>query len=227
MKKTQMIIKIGRGVLRLMINMKKCSKCKLVKNLELFYKNIKGPGGYQTQCITCAKDHSKSYYIKNKEKLKNYGKKYYNDNKNSISKRHAKYYLNNKESILEHCKNYYKNNKEVCIKRGVKRSKERRKNDVIFKLKLNIRRRINNFLKNKSKTTEKIIGCSYLELKIYLESQFQQGMSWDNYGLYGWHIDHIIPLASAKTEEKLYKLCHYKNLQPLWAIDNIKKGKRV
>ena len=52
-------------------------------------------------------------------------------------------------------------------------------------------------------------------------------MSWDNYGLHGWHIDHIIPISSAKTEEELYKLFYYTNLQPLWAIDNIKKGNKI
>jgi hypothetical protein len=49
-------------------------------------------------------------------------------------------------------------------------------------------------------------------------------MCWENYGKYGWHIDHIVPLSSAKTEEEIYKLCHYTNLQPLWSTDNLSKG---
>lgn len=52
-------------------------------------------------------------------------------------------------------------------------------------------------------------------------------MNWDNRGLYGWHIDHIIPLSSAKTEEEVYKLCHYTNLQPLWAKENLSKGNKI
>jgi len=52
-------------------------------------------------------------------------------------------------------------------------------------------------------------------------------MSWENYGRNGWHVDHIIPLSSAKTEEEIYKLCHYTNLQPLWEVDNIKKGNKI
>jgi hypothetical protein len=63
-------------------------------------------------------------------------------------------------------------------------------------------------------------------LKQHLENQFQSGMNWKTYGKYGWHIDHIIPLSSAKTEKELYKLCHYTNLQPLWAKDNLIKGNR-
>ena len=81
--------------------------------------------------------------------------------------------------------------------------------------------------KNKSKSTEIIIGISFDELKIYLESKFIEGMTWSNYGFNGWHIDHIIPLSSAENEEEIYKLCHYTNLQPLWAEENLKKGKKI
>ena len=66
-----------------------------------------------------------------------------------------------------------------------------------------------------------MIGLHPIDLKNYIENKFTEGMSWDNYGK--WHIDHIIPLNSAKTEEEIIKLCYYTNLQPLWASDNIRK----
>jgi len=74
----------------------------------------------------------------------------------------------------------------------------------------------------KGTKTEKMLGIDFNSLKQYLENQFTKGMSWDNYGK--WHIDHIIPLSSANTEEELKLLCHYKNLQPLWSFDNISKN---
>ena len=80
-----------------------------------------------------------------------------------------------------------------------------------------------NSIVKKNKKVE-ILGCTPEFLKEYLEKQFTEGMTWENHGLYGWHIDHIIPLSSATTKEEVIKLNHYSNLQPLWAIDNLKKG---
>jgi hypothetical protein len=72
-----------------------------------------------------------------------------------------------------------------------------------------------------------MIGCSPAELKLHIESNFVDGMSWDNYGFRGWHIDHIVPLSSAKTKDEAVSLNHYTNLQPLWGVDNMKKGKKI
>jgi hypothetical protein len=68
-------------------------------------------------------------------------------------------------------------------------------------------------------------SCSFEEFFIHIESQFIDGMSWENRSL--WHIDHIIPLATAKTEEEILRLNHYTNLRPLWALDNLKKGSKI
>ena len=70
-----------------------------------------------------------------------------------------------------------------------------------------------------------MLGCTWKELRCHMESKFTEGMSWANRNL--WHIDHIIPLASAKSIEEVIKLCHYTNLQPLWAEDNLKKGAKI
>lgn len=80
---------------------------------------------------------------------------------------------------------------------------------------------IKKWIQKKNNKTEIILGCSFEEFKLYLESKFEDWMNWENRGLYngefnyGWDIDHIIPLSIAKSEEELIKLNHYTNLQPL------------
>jgi hypothetical protein len=135
------------------------------------------------------------------------------------------YYQKNIEERLDYAKQYRENNKE---KRN-KYESNRKKTDVIYKIKHLVRNRISKFLIlkkfNKKHTTFELVGCTPHELKKHLEEKFTQGMSWDNQGK--WHIDHRIPLSSAKNEEELYNLCHFTNLQPMWGIDNIKKGSKI
>ena len=77
----------------------------------------------------------------------------------------------------------------------------------------------------KPKSTIAILGATVDEVRAHLEAQFREGMSWENYGK--WHIDHIIPLASAKDLDEIVRLCHYTNLQPLWAEENLRKGAKI
>jgi hypothetical protein len=98
--------------------------------------------------------------------------------------------------------------------------------DYLYAIKKRIRSRICETLRKngytkKSKMIE-ILGCDYETFANHIESQFVDGMNWNNRN--EWHIDHIIPLASAKTESEILKLNHYTNLQPLWAMDNIIKS---
>jgi hypothetical protein len=88
-----------------------------------------------------------------------------------------------------------------------------------------MRNQVNRVSKSKRNKTFDIVGCSPYDLKEHLEKQFVSGMTWENRS--EWHIDHIIPLSSAKTEDELYRLCHYTNLQPLWAEENLKKSNKI
>ena len=109
----------------------------------------------------------------------------------------------------------------------------KRKNDLDFRLKLNLRSRVRTAIKKDSKfgKTFELIGCSVEELKMHIESQWEEGMSWENWGVYKdngyttWQIDHIIPCASFdfKKEDEQRKCFHYTNSQPLWAAENNKK----
>ena len=106
----------------------------------------------------------------------------------------------------------------------------RRDTDPGFKLRMNLRHRIWSALQaneaSKSGGIQQLVGCSAADLMRHLEAQFTDGMSWENYGKHGWHVDHIRPCASFDlTDSEQQRQCfHYTNLQPLWATDNIKKG---
>jgi hypothetical protein len=124
---------------------------------------------------------------------------------------------------------YYLRNRKAIITKQSAYNKEKRKNDPIFKLSSYMLSRFWNALDKKgySKNTKatETVGCSWKELKSHLENQFTDGMSWNNYG--EWHVDHKIPLASAKSITEICKLNHYTNLQPLWKEDNLKKGDKI
>lgn len=105
---------------------------------------------------------------------------------------------------------------------------ERMKSNSTRKLKADLRSRLNRAIRGSYKSGSAVsdLGCSIEHLKKYLESKFLPGMTWGNRGQDGWHIDHIIPLShfDLSDREQLKKACHYTNLQPMWAIDNIRKG---
>jgi hypothetical protein len=171
----------------------------------------------------------KTYYDKNKEQLLEKQKKYYENNKDNILKKGKEYVENNREKTSKNQKEYRIKNKKKLQEYINNYKKIRRQTDVIFKIKENLSHRTRQIFKHfnsekKDKTFE-IIGCSPLELKEHLERQFVNGITWENRN--EWHIDHIIPLSSAKTKEELNRLCHYTNLQPLWAKDNLKKSNKI
>ena len=99
------------------------------------------------------------------------------------------------------------------------------------RIKDNLRRRLSKTLKDtpRHKKAHELLGCGLKHFKKHLESSFTEGMSWDNYGFGDdkWNIDHIIPLISAANEAELFKLCHFSNLQPLWQINNLRKGAKI
>ena len=136
----------------------------------------------------------------------------------------------NKDKIKLRKTQYYKNNDSAWNKRReyIKTWKNnKRKNDINYKLSCSLRERVSRLVRTGSAVKD--LGCTVEELKSHLESKFQFGMSWDNYGLYGWHIDHIIPLSSYDLTDRkqLLEACHYTNLQPLWAKDNLSKSDNI
>ena len=209
--------------------MKKCSKCNIKKELFEFNNNVRCFDGKRVECRECQKIESSIYREKNKEKINEKLRIQYLLNPQTQKDRDLKWKTNNLESYKKsnygRGKKWEEKNKDKRREYKNNYSTQRLKTDILFKLRRNVRIRINKFLKNKKNNSLDIIGCSYLQLKENLEKQFNNGMSWDNYGK--WHIDHIIPLSSANNEDEVYKLCHHTNLQPLWAEDNLKKSNKI
>ena len=215
------------------MEIKKCRKCEKNKNIDE-YRVIKvnGKNYINSLCKDCERKERNEYiknvyYKKNIDKILGYQKKYRNKNKEKLKKYFKKNYEENKEKKLIKSKEYRMTHKE---ERNTK-LKERMKNDYIFAFKCSIRKMLNSSFKRKkyvkNDNLEKITGLNIDKLVEYLLKTFK-----NNYG-YEWdkkekiHIDHIIPLATANSEQEVIKLCHYTNLQLLRAKDNLKKGAKI
>ena len=216
---------------------KKCNICNSIKDINDFYKN-------QTRCKVCTKQYNidnadkiqkykKQYRKENKELLNKVDKEYYLNNKDRLNKLNIEYYYKNIDDVKKVQKDYRESNKEVLSRKSLEYSRKyysKKKSNPLFKLKKNCRSMVGNALRlngfKKCRKSEDILGCSFEEFKVYLESKFENWMNWENHGKfnselnYGWDIDHIIPLSSANTEEEVIKLNHYTNLQPLCSFTN-------
>jgi hypothetical protein len=205
-----------------------CKDCDKDLCLSLFNKNPNGILKVEPRCKKCQSLYNKAYREKNRARISEKNRNSYKENREVIINRVREYAANNKQKISSSRKRYYNKNKERILEQAKSYVYKKRKEDPIYKLKMNLRHRLSESLKKRkwSKNTHfyRYIGCDLETLKSHLESKFQPGMNWTNNTHDGWHVDHIIPLSSAKTEEDLYKLCHYTNLQPLWASDNLRKS---
>jgi hypothetical protein len=166
--------------------------------------------------------------IDNKVKKNSYDKDYRQQNLEKIKAYQKEYYLRNKEKIKDKQRSYAVNNKDKVNRKNVRYRSRRLKKDVNFHVLHNLRNRLIKSLNGSYKPTKslELIGCTSEFLKAHLESKFKDGMTWENYGHKGWHIDHIRPCASFNLEDpEEQKLCfNYKNLQPLWSQENFLKS---
>ena len=215
---------------------KVCSKCKGEKKVCEFGNSKSSKDGLLYSCKECNNKRSVDYRKNNPEKVLELTRNWTKKNPEWVYNRHKKWREENPEKVKEIKENWLDKNpekrkeyRENYKPRKQERRKERRDGDPVFNLTNRLRCRLWKYLKilniTKQNKTFDIVGCSPEFLKEHLETQFIDGMSWDNRS--EWHIDHIIPLSSAKTEDELYKLCHYENLQPLWAEDNLKKSNKI
>lgn len=206
-----------------------------------------------------ARESSKAWYHRNKEKVSERYREYYKANKDKINSRITEYKALNKDKVRESQKRYRQKtktkqreyDKAYRLKHGEqirekdrtraldpktkaarnKRLKRRYDADVNYRAALVARRMTRRALRSgfiKEATAQKL-GCSLVEFKAHIESLWLDGMTWKNNTNEGWHIDHIIPLSKfdlrCPLQQKL--ACHFTNLQPLWAKDNLKKGNKL
>ena len=174
--------------------MKECRFCRTIKDAVDFPKNNTSKDGLYSLCKVCKGTKNRKWKNSNMEREKENNRLHFQKNKHSIYK-----------------------------KRTIKRN-----NDIQYKISCNLRSRLGKAITNNHKTGSAVkeLGCSIGAFKRYIESQFTEGMTWSNWNRTGWHIDHIIPLSkfNLTSPEELKKACHYTNLQPLWAKDNLRKG---
>jgi hypothetical protein len=235
---------------------KQCKLCKIHKDLEAFQKDTSYSCGYKARCKECVAPIDRQRARDSKERRKLYFKQYAIDNKEKVTQKSLGWRQNNADKLKrkyqankEEAKRKSKLNREANKQRN-KETRKRYLADLASKglcyrhptspaktkghcslcqLKNNLRCGI-SFRRTykKNKRTEKHIGCTMSDLRVYIAAKFKDGMTWENYGKSSngrhWVVDHIVPLATAQDEESYIKLWHYSNLQPLWEDENAKKS---
>ena len=220
---------------------KTCKECISIENKKYYQSNkikiIKNQSRYYELNKDEISEKVRQNNITNKENISKKRKEIYEINKEKIKQKSKEYYEKNRGIINEKRRKrvsissleYYYKNKEVILEKTYKYRSCKMRNDSFYKLKHSIRNLIRNAFgrgfTSKSKKTIEILGCSFEDFKLYLESHFDDKMNWDNQGTY-WHMDHIIPISSAQTEEDVYRLNHYTNFQPLYWKENLIKSNK-
>lgn len=191
---------------------KQCVRCQSIHpaTAEFFVIRAGGKNGLGNHCRECQRAACKSHYERNKESYHARARAFERANPEWQSSRNKKYREDNFGKILS-------------------RLRDRHRTDPVYRMKRIVSTSIAGTLRRsgftkRSKVVE-ILGCTWDELKQHFERQFLKGMSWDNREL--WHIDHIVPIASASTEEEVIRLNHFTNLRPIWAKDNLSKGAQI
>lgn len=209
---------------------KVCTRCETEKSKDEFYIHSKKTGVLSAICKICSKYDSKEWKDGNREKYLYNKRSEYKRNK----ERHNAY---SKEYSIKHSAIISKKGRERYLRTRDDRREIRKVYDSEYskrphvRLANNLRTRIRSALFGNKKigSAVKDLGCTIGDLMERFESLFEPGMTWDNYGLYGWHIDHIKPLSKfdLTNREQFLEACHYTNLQPLWAKDNLSKGAKI
>lgn len=209
----------------IIIESKPCKKCGVVKNIDMFHKKKQSKDGHSNVCGSCQSKYIRDY--KNTDE----GWRTYQRGRSNYYLKHKQKYIDYRKT--EHYREYRGSDKyrKMCSETHNVYFKKRIREDVAFKIEHNLRMAVRTRLKKQGFNADvlDLIGCSYLQFKAHIESLFKDGMTWNNWSLRGWHLDHIIPCALFDlTDKEQQRQCfHYTNLQPLWAKDNLSKGAKL
>ena len=220
---------------------KKCSKCKVSKPTDQFPNDPRCSEGKRNTCKDCRlnawvpdeNEHitcTKCNETKHHSLLARRGKQRPHECKECRNKTSREKRSSNREEHAKKEREFYQKNKEKINDTRRKNLQKRRDEDVQYRVMMSLHVRLYDAVKHqrgtKSAKTLEMLGSSVENLTKHLESKFAEGMTWENYGIKGWHVDHIRPCASFDLEdpEEQKKCFHWSNLQPLWAADNLKKS---
>ncbi len=206
--------------------MKQCVKCKENKEINSFYK--RNEKAIMSECKDCVKERSRIQKELKENENKIVRDKWREENKERLYKKSNQWNKDNREIMNISAKKYREANRDKIRQDKNRQRKELEAKDPLSLMKRRLRNRTGTAFRRMSwnkKGTVDLLGAEYQVVFDRITSLFTEGMSWENREL--WHIDHIIPLDSATTKEELIKLCHYTNLQPLWAKDNLIKSNKI
>jgi hypothetical protein len=206
--------------------MKQCSTCKETKPLSEFYNLKKAADGKHGRCKACCDKTTKTWRINNPDKVKEHDNRWAEKHRIRCRDNAKKWAAKYPDRVRARVREWQKNNPE-------KRKEHARKAKTNHNIRLHLR--MTNViykslrLNKAGRSWESLVGYTLDDLRRHLEKHFLPGMSWENMGK--WHIDHIIPKAAFNyeyPEDIDFKNCWaLKNLQPLWAIDNVRKGTKT
>lgn len=210
-----------------------CTHCNIELDLTKYYAN-------KNICKSCSVLKSRAWNLanperhratkrtssrKNKEKIAENNKNYYWENKEHLNAQNKQWRLDNPDKTKAAKEKFNVNNPDY--------EKNRRRTNPQRRISTNLRNRLNCALRGASKVGSAVtdLGCSREFLLEYIESLWQPGMSWENYGQRGnvWNLDHIKPLSSFNLENRteFLEACHYSNIRPMWASENYSKRDKL
>jgi hypothetical protein len=206
---------------------KRCSKCGIFKPFDQFFKQTGRTDGHRSNCKECVNSVTSSWATLNKDKKNKHRRRWRLAHPGAERASKHSYNIINATDIAAYNRKYKQDHKQkITAKRH-----ERLVSDPSYKLERKLRSRQWDVFQGTVKSGHmlELLGCTIEFAKQWIESKFQPGMTWKNWGFYGWHIDHVIPISSfdLNVPEQQRKCFHYTNLQPLWWRDNLSKNDRL